>query len=649
MRSRCFFVAVTAIAASLTSTAAPCSASEWTFDFGTATGTSSFTTAGGTSSTFLPSPPAGGGSAFVRVGTGGGGFTLSNPGLAGLGQGTELAITAPSSTSVNKFAVSGFTASPFYALNFSTLLSGTSGAFHVFVRTGPTFGNGMSFVSTENLTGLQFALGSAGVTTRFRSGTSVWSGSGLSTTGITTGTVMNFSLYGNNAGSAAVYQLGGTAYTLGSRTWDLWLHGTRIGAALASSGLAAGNLDAFMFYGASSPGNDATMRLDEIRYSNALPVPEPHAAMLAAIGVALAGAGIAVRKRHGAATAMRGLPPRRSSRAAFSLVELLVVIAILGLLVALLLPAAQAAREAARRTACSGNLKQIALAVIAYESANGRLPAAAIVSEGNNTATCLGCWDPWAEARTPLDASQAPAKHGTGWMLEILPHVEQMAVFAAWDRSTNVAGNAAVAQTDIPTFYCPTRRGGIRTGSDDHLNLLDASWRGGGTDYGGCYGRLDGFVNDTASNHRFADRGTLGPSRLFDGPFLPNAGVALAVIRDGQSNTILLGEMQRLRPNGLPGAANTYNRTSYDGWAVGGVASLFVTATDMVHRNPGGMNNHFFESAGSDHPGGCSFAMADGSVQFLSEFIDAKDNHSVFPLLGSMRDGALASLATVGD
>jgi prepilin-type N-terminal cleavage/methylation domain-containing protein len=339
-------------------------------------------------------------------------------------------------------------------------------------------------------------------------------------------------------------------------------------------------------------------------------------------------------------------PPGSGPRSGLTLVELLAVVAVIAVLVALLLPAVQAARESGRRVACANNLKQLATAVLLYEAAHGQLPAAAVVSEGQDTTTCVGCWDPWGEAQ--LAAPAAGTKHGTSWMLEILPHVDALPVFDAWDRQTNVLGNAAVAQTDIDGFYCPSRRAGIRTSQGDHLNLVDTSWRGGGTDYGGCYGRLDGFINLTSDNHRFANRGTLGNPRFFDGPFLPNAAIKLAAVRDGQSNTILLGEMQRLRPNGLPLAANTYNRTSHDGWAAGGVATLFTTATDVPNGNPGGMNNAFFESPGSDHDGGAYFAMADGSVHFVSEFIDAKDNQAVFPLLGSMRDGEIAGLAAAG-
>ncbi len=353
-------------------------------------------------------------------------------------------------------------------------------------------------------------------------------------------------------------------------------------------------------------------------------------------------------------------PPPGRSRVGFSLVELLVVIAIMALLVALLLPAVHSAREAARRIGCANNLKQIATALLIHECQQGCFPPAAVVSD---KAACDSCFDPWGEARRTGTAAII-GKQGTSWLLELLPYLEQTGVFNAWNRQTNVLGNAALAQTDIAGFYCPTRRSGIRIGRGDHLNLPDASWRGGGTDYGGCYGRLDGFVNDTAERHRFCDMSasTLTPrtatptaprvghqSGLLDGVFAATRRRPASSISDGQTHVIVIGELQRLRP--LPGAANAaaYNRTSYDGWAAGGVATLFDVATDPGRGNPGGMNNEFFESPGSDHPGGALFAMADGSVHFISEFIDAKDNGAMFPLLGSIRDGRVTLLEEAVD
>jgi prepilin-type N-terminal cleavage/methylation domain-containing protein len=353
----------------------------------------------------------------------------------------------------------------------------------------------------------------------------------------------------------------------------------------------------------------------------------------------------------------------RCRRQGFSLVELLVVIAILGLIVALLLPAVQSARESARRVHCGNNLKQIGLGCLAYESSHGHLPAATKTTD--RKPGCQGCYDPWNEARR-TGVAPGDNRHGTSWMLEILANLDQAAVLSAWNRDTNVIGNASLAQTEISFFYCPTRRGGIRTGRNDHKSLPSDTWRGGGTDYGGCIGRVDGFVNDAGNKsdwsgrHRFCehnDPADPAPPAAWSIGGLPNGHPTvdglfrtihprrIAAVRDGASHTILVGELQRLRPNGLSGAANNDNRTSFDGWAVGGAATLFVTATDPGRGNPGGLNNGFFESPGSEHAGGAFFAMADGSVHWISEFIDAADNDAVFPLLGSMRDGAVASLA----
>jgi len=352
---------------------------------------------------------------------------------------------------------------------------------------------------------------------------------------------------------------------------------------------------------------------------------------------------------------MRSTLPARFRRG-FTLVELLVVISIIAVLIGMLLPAVQAARESARRARCSNNLKQLALGVLEYENANSAFPAAAKVTEKD---TCVGCFDPWGEAK--MTSFAAGTKQGTSWILEVLPFIEESGIANTWNRNTNVLGNAALAQKDVAMLYCPTRRSGIRAEQGDNLNLVDSTWKGGGTDYGGCYGRLDGFLNSDANstdtgNHRFCDMsastrtpnsgGIAHNTGLLDGVFRAADPRPAALARDGLSNTVLLGEIQRLRP---PSGTTTSTRRSFDGWAVGGVATLFVTTTDPGRGNAGGMNNNFFESPGSDHAGGAYFAMADGSVAFMSEFVDAKDNGSVFPLLGSIRDGGVASRDMAGN
>ena len=332
----------------------------------------------------------------------------------------------------------------------------------------------------------------------------------------------------------------------------------------------------------------------------------------------------------------------RAGRRGFSLVELLVVIAIIGLLVGLLLPAVQSVRESARRISCQGNLRQIATAILTYEHGHGRLPMATTVKT-TPAAPCVDCFNPWNEARASVTAV---GEQGTSWMLEILPQLDEAAIANAWNRETNVVGNATVAQSDLPVFYCPSRRSGIRRSSEDQFNLLVEGWTGGGTDYGGCHGRFEGFAAAVATGRPFLPQAdAAGNTQRREGVFKPNVAYPLAAIFDGQSNTIMLGELQRLRP--LPGGTSlvdTDHRQSQDGWAVGGVATLFVTSTSPAD-NPGGLNNRFFQSPGSEHLGGAFFAMADGSVHWISEFIDAADNDAVFPLLGSMRDGEVTTFA----
>jgi prepilin-type processing-associated H-X9-DG protein len=105
----------------------------------------------------------------------------------------------------------------------------------------------------------------------------------------------------------------------------------------------------------------------------------------------------------------------------------------------------------------------------------------------------------------------------------------------------------------------------------------------------------------------------------------------------------MIGEMQRCQPAATDTSGDSF---SYDGWALGGCATLFTLSTDPGHSNPGGMNNQFFESPGSQHSQGANFGMGDGSVLFFSQDIDSQSagNNSLFCLLGSMADGQQATV-----
>lgn len=350
----------------------------------------------------------------------------------------------------------------------------------------------------------------------------------------------------------------------------------------------------------------------------------------------------------------------RQRRRGFTLIELLVVITIIAILVAILLPAVQAAREQARRAQCQNNLKQIGIALHNYHNVHKKFPPGMIATQFTNITPST------AQRQTnPIEAtSQNSATlgyHGTSWILHILPNLEYKTLEKQWLYTLNVYDNGMTtsttynpfrpAHTDIPSLYCPTRRGDMNTAKltyvkrPDSLNPMPAVglWSKGGNDYSGNAGR--GFlVNDpivggggggggAGGNPRaiFAltpDQMQNDPTHLYlpssenRGVFYVNSGVRFSDVSDGTSQSIMVGENTRLNhPTNLL-------LQSSDGWAWGGVATLFTTRF--------GLNkNLHYDGPGSDHDSGAWFLFVDGRVTFLNQNLDL----NTFRYLSSISDG----------
>jgi hypothetical protein len=247
---------------SFTSNAQP-----WFYGFGTGTGihSSSFSTS------FLPAAPSG--TSRVRVGTGGGSLNLENPGLISLGSGSELRIVAPTSASLNKFAVYDFAAGKSFTLKFTIRLGNSlgaanagSGIFSMFIGDGTSYSNDSGFAGASVFTGIQWVFGAAGVITTNYRATSTWTT--IAGAPFVQGNDYVVEIYGNNT-TGTINYTNGIAQDVAPNTFDLFVNGVLVGNNLAKAQLPGDvNIDSFMFYGETSTSNVANIFLDNIFYTN---------------------------------------------------------------------------------------------------------------------------------------------------------------------------------------------------------------------------------------------------------------------------------------------------------------------------------------------------------------------------------------------
>lgn len=315
-------------------------------------------------------------------------------------------------------------------------------------------------------------------------------------------------------------------------------------------------------------------------------------------------------------------PSRMSVRAAFTLIELLAVIGIISILVALLLPAVQSSREAARRIKCSNNLRQISLGLLNFESARRRIP--------HN-----GWGYSWAAEPDRSAGITQPA----GWIYQILPQLEANNIWSIGRGQSGVAKDAAINEllaTPLATFVCPTR-------ATDQLGP-----RGKGVRYFNAnpntVARTDYAINegDWISNTPRGPK-TLaeGDSRQFKwldtskvtGVSAVRFGARLAEITDGTSNTYLIGEKHVGRRSYAAGDDPGYDQSMYSGVDVD--VSRWTIFPPMRDGETSLSNARRF---GSAHASAFHMAWCDGSVKGLSYQIDGK----VHRRSGNRRDGTVA-------
>ena len=327
---------------------------------------------------------------------------------------------------------------------------------------------------------------------------------------------------------------------------------------------------------------------------------------------------VSARSRQVSSAVTKHRASRKTARG-FTLVELLVVIAIIGILIALLLPAVQAAREAARRMQCAGRFKQVGVAMHNYNAAHGRFPLGLLMWSSSTPSTC---------GSPPMDKYYG----GFSWSAYILPYIEQQQAYDWIDFEQDLSSSYGFSYFEpynpnrpdkhtreagkirIETFLCPS-------GPQNGELVTCCSWDEPDTPEDVRQTNMVGV----ADSEEYGCAGTVWPLQFYlaDGMLAERTSSRIRDVADGTSHTLMVGEVT----GGGPGSNVSRFWIS---WNIGDVGNGINGLFTLPGKGTIPLSHHGTDFS-SYHPGGCHFLLGDGSVFFLPEDID---------------QGVLAALAT---
>ncbi|MBA2113118.1 DUF1559 domain-containing protein [Bremerella alba] len=282
-----------------------------------------------------------------------------------------------------------------------------------------------------------------------------------------------------------------------------------------------------------------------------------------------------------------------SPRRGFTLVELLVVIAIIGVLIALLLPAVQQAREAARRMTCSNKMRQLGIALHNYHDTFGKLPPGRVTS------------------------------NQISWQVQILPQLEQNALFDAisaagafnqpWEdvAEMTTSGATPLAKTVVDAYLCPSDTGG---GINERLGTSPNQF--GKSNYVGVFSAYYNPTDPVATNNAG------GSDR--DATFYDNSKVKFSDITDGLSNTVIVAERRTGKSSGPAGSLWVGNHYDFGGSIGVYEFQIRLRMERSSNDTDYNINGNTVYNPSSNHPGGAQFLIGDASVSFLPETINLR-------------------------